>query len=360
MLIYRWARVGSLQGQQPSRLPGGDPRHHTRPAMRAEGRARTERLRQAHDGQKKRRRPRLDLLARGQAHRRQVVVRRLGVQRQTMRRWLAPDVAAGTPVSLAPPGSPAWRRGSPGLQAAPPLRRGARGYGGRPGWQSRTRRSPLGGARASRPSVKGRGPRPPTPPAAMPPFQAPGQAHRQHALPPPHLRPRRVGSQDARRVGFLTVRRQRLTARGVQPLGPGPHVVDGGDGDGAGEPRTGARFFLALPSLHAELGQRGLAAGAEACAARRPRLRLDPRGAHPAARLGLPATGRLVFWPPAGPERTPLERVWRDRKEAVAWLHFAPLEGHPDAVAERLRTSAHTTRHARTGSPALLEAIHAR
>jgi hypothetical protein len=61
-------------------------------------------------------------------------------------------------------------------------------------------------------------------------------AHLQQAIPPDYLRPIRVFSQDDSRFGFLTVRRPRLTARGVQPIGPRPHVCEWFYVDGAVEP----------------------------------------------------------------------------------------------------------------------------
>jgi hypothetical protein len=48
------------------------------------------------------------------------------------------------------------------------------------------------------------------------------------------------------------VRRRRLTADGVQPVGGVQHTCDWFDIDGAVAPTTGARFFLELPYLHAD------------------------------------------------------------------------------------------------------------
>ena len=63
-------------------------------------------------------------------------------------------------------------------------------------------------------------------------------------IPPANTRPVRVCSQDESRFGLLTIRRRRLTARGVPPVGSVQHVFEGGYVYGAGEPTTGARFFL--------------------------------------------------------------------------------------------------------------------
>jgi transposase len=168
-----------------------------------------------------------------------------------------------------------------------------------------------------------------------------------------------VFSQDESRFGLLTVRRRRLTAQGVQPIGPVPHVFEWFYLDGAVEPLTGERFFLELPYLNAEMFQLFLEAFAEAFPASLNLRLLDNRGAHTAERLLLPANVRLVFLPPYCPELNPSERVWRDLKDALAWLHFAHLEAHQDSVAELLRTYETPTLQTLTGYPYLVEAIHA-
>jgi hypothetical protein len=62
-------------------------------------------------------------------------------------------------------------------------------------------------------------------------------------MPPENTRPVRVLSQDERRVGWLPVRRRRLTARGVQPVGSVQRIVAWCSIDGAVAPTTGERFF---------------------------------------------------------------------------------------------------------------------
>jgi transposase len=173
------------------------------------------------------------------------------------------------------------------------------------------------------------------------------------------VRPIRVFSQDESRFGLLTIRRRRLTARGVQPSGPIQHVFEWFYVYGAVEPITGERFFLELPYLNAAMFQLFIDAFAEAFPSSLNLLLLDNSGAHTAERLILPANVRLVFLPPYCPELNPIARVWRDLKDALAWLHFAHLEGQQDYVAELLRTYEKATLHALTGYPYLVEAIHA-
>jgi transposase len=51
-------------------------------------------------------------------------------------------------------------------------------------------------------------------------------------------------------------------------------------------------------------------------------LLLDNSGAHTAQRLQWPENVRYVRLPPYCPELNPIERLWRDLKDDLAWLHF--------------------------------------
>jgi hypothetical protein len=83
-------------------------------------------------------------------------------------------------------------------------------------------------------------------------------------------------------------------------------------------PTTGERCFLERPSRHAESFPLFSDAFAQVFADRLTILLLDHRGAHPAQRLTIPATVRLVFFPPYGPALNPSARVWRDRNDDLA------------------------------------------
>ena len=88
-------------------------------------------------------------------------------------------------------------------------------------------------------------------------------------------------------------------------------------------------------------------------------LPLDNRGAHTAQRLTLPENVRFVFFPPYCPELNPIERVWRDLKDALAWLHFPHLDAQQDYRATLLGAYEAATLQALTGYTYLVEAIHA-
>jgi transposase len=168
-----------------------------------------------------------------------------------------------------------------------------------------------------------------------------------------------VFSQDESRVGLLTIRRRRLTARGVQPVGRVQHVFQWLYVYGAVEPTTGNRFFLELPYLNADNFQIFINLFAQTFPESLNLLLLDNSGAHTARRLTLPANVRLVFLPPYCPELNPIERVWRDLKDALAWLRFPTLEVQQDYLAHLLQGYEAATLQALTGYTYLMEAIHA-
>ena len=135
----------------------------------------------------------------------------------------------------------------------------------------------------------------------------------------------------------MTIRRRRLTARGVQPVGPVQHVFEWFYVFGAVEPTTGERFFLELPYLNADMFQLFVDAFAQAFPHSLNLLLLDNSGAHTAARLTLPENVRLLFLPPYCPELSPIERVWRDVKDHLAWQQVTDLEAQQDCLSILLR-----------------------
>jgi putative transposase len=168
-----------------------------------------------------------------------------------------------------------------------------------------------------------------------------------------------VFSQDDSRFGLLTVRRRRLTARGGQPVGSIQHVFEWFSVYGAVAPTTGERFFLELPCLKAENFQLFVEAFAQVFPDRLHLLLLDNSGVHTAQRLTLPENVRLVFLPPYCPELNPIERVWRDLKDDLAWQQFTDLEAQQDYVAALLQAYDAPTLPSLTGYAYVVEAINA-
>jgi hypothetical protein len=178
-------------------------------------------------------------------------------------------------------------------------------------------------------------------------------------MPPDNARPVRVCSQDASRFGLLTVRRRRLTACGVQPVGAVPHVCEWCYVYGAVEPTTGARFFLERPSLNADTCRLFIEAFAHAFPDSLNIRLLDNRGAHTAQRLQGPDHVRDVWLPPYDPELNPIERLGRDLQDDLAWRHFPNLDAKQLSVGDLQQAYEASALQALTGYPYLAEAINA-
>ena len=218
---------------------------------------RKQRLRREHDSHQKLRLQMLSLLASGQAHDRQEVAHLLGRHRHTIGRWLARYAARGLHAlweTYVPPGNPVSLAPAVLASLEPALRRpeGFASYEALRQWVRQTHGVEVTdqnarhlGARAL-PGQAQRGATAPhqKTPEALPAFQATCGARLQAVLPPANTRPVRGFSQDDSRVGLLTIRRRRLTARGGQPIGAIQHIFEWFYVYGAVEPTTGNRFFL--------------------------------------------------------------------------------------------------------------------
>ncbi len=169
----------------------------------------------------------------------------------------------------------------------------------------------------------------------------------------------RLFSQDEARCGLLTVRRRRLTARGVQPVGTVQHSFEWFYVYGAVAPSSGEHFFLELPYLNAENFQLFLNGLAAAFRDSLNLLLVDNSGAHKAKRLQIPENIRLVELPPYCPELNPIERLWRDLKDDLAWEQFADRAALQERVATLLRAYDAATLQSLTGYTYLVDALHA-
>jgi hypothetical protein len=88
-------------------------------------------------------------------------------------------------------------------------------------------------------------------------------------------------------------------------------------------------------------------------------LLLDNSGAHTAQQLLLPANVGLAFLPPYCPDLNPMERVWRDLQDALAWLHFTHLDAPHEYIAALLQAYEAATLQSLSSYAYLVEAIHA-
>lgn len=177
---------------------------------------------------------------------------------------------------------------------------------------------------------------------------------------PPTALPVEVWAMDESRFGLQTVRRRRLTLRGVKPIGRYQHAFDNFWVYGAVAPASGDGVFEAHPFLNAETFQGFLDRLAEERPATFNVLIVDNAPAHRAADLKLPSNIALIFQPPYAPEVNPCERVWLAVKDDLAWRTFTDIL----ALEEYLATLFSDYDSAAFGSliayPYILDAVHAR
>ncbi len=178
-------------------------------------------------------------------------------------------------------------------------------------------------------------------------------------IPDGEKRPIKVVSQDASRFGLLTVRRRRLTARGVQPVGTIQHVFEWFYLYGAIAPTTGEACVLELAYLNAPTFQVFLDEFARAFPNSLNLLVLDKSGGHTAKQLVIPDNVRLVWLPPYAPELNPIERVWRDLKDQCAWQQFSNVEAQQDYVADVLCGYTAPTLQSLTAYAYFVDAVNA-
>lgn len=181
----------------------------------------------------------------------------------------------------------------------------------------------------------------------------------QTAIPATNTRPIKVFAQDESRFGLRTVRRRRLTARGVQPVGLMQHDFQNFYVYGAVAPTSGDDFFLLLPQLNSTNFQVFIDGFAAAYPDTLNLVVLDNSRCHTAKGVCVPENVRFVFLPPYSPELNPIERFWRDLKDHLAWLQFTDLADQHDFVGALLRAYTPAAIQSLTGYTYFVEAVNA-
>src|SRR5215207_671760 len=161
--------------------------------------------------------------------------------------------------------------------------------------RSSTRRSIPSCAPASTPNSRSRVPATQKKAEAVAAFQRQATERLQAAIPATNTRPIRVFAQDESRFGLRTIRRRRLTARGVQPVGLMQHDFHNFYVYGAVAPTTGQDFFLELPELNSTNFQVFLDAFAATYADTLNLVVLDNSRCHTAKAVRVPDNVQLVF-----------------------------------------------------------------
>lgn len=173
-----------------------------------------------------------------------------------------------------------------------------------------------------------------------------------------HL-PVELWAMDESRFGLHTVRRRRITLRGIKPIGRYQHDFENFYIYGVVAPRTGDGYFQARLAFNTPQFQAFL----DDFAAARPDtfniLIVDNARAHHASTLTLPANLALLFQPAYAPELNPCERVWLALKDGLAWRCFDDLLALQDRLAERILAFDPTSFQSLIAYPYLTRALHA-
>jgi transposase len=181
----------------------------------------------------------------------------------------------------------------------------------------------------------------------------------QAIVPAQPSRPVKVWAFDESRFGLQTIRRRRITARGVKPVGRYHHRFENFYLYGSIAPHCGDGFLLGLPKLDQAHVQRFLDAFARARPDTLNVLLLDNARSHTAKTLRVPEHVILLFQPPYAPEVNPAERVWEDLKQDLAWECFDTLAALQDRIVDLVHAYDAATLQSLTSYPYLMHAINA-
>ncbi|EFO81990.1 Transposase [Oscillochloris trichoides DG-6] len=176
------------------------------------------------------------------------------------------------------------------------------------------------------------------------------------AVPTTNDRPLRRWSQDESRWGLMTLRRRRITVRGVKPVGRIQHQYANSWCFGCVAPATGESYFPILPKLDAATMQIFLDHFAVCHRDTFNLLVVDRSGAHTAKTLRIPEHIALLFLPARSPELNPIERVWEDVRKEMAWKRFAHLDCLEDELEAVLATYTTERLQSLSGYPYLVDA----
>ena len=173
------------------------------------------------------------------------------------------------------------------------------------------------------------------------------------------MRPVELWAYDETRLGLQTIRRRRITAPGIKPIGRFQHRFENFYLYGAIAPGSGDGYFLGLPMLNAEYVQVFLDEFARARPQTLNVLLLDNSRCHTASTLVVPTNVVLVFQPPYTPEVNPAERIWRQLKDELAWTCCTDLTALQARVVDLVQAWDAATLQTLTAYPFIMDAINA-
>jgi len=157
----------------------------------------------------------------------------------------------------------------------------------------------------------------------------------------------------------MPITRRRITLSGVKPIQQQRPAYQSYYLYGAVEPATGERFLLEREALDSDGFQDFLDGFAERFSESLNVLVLDNGQFHKAKKLTIPENVRLVFLPPYSPELNPVERLWQDVKDHVAFHLHENLSTLKQKVRSKLDSYTDEVVASLTGYEYLLDAASA-
>ena len=155
------------------------------------------------------------------------------------------------------------------------------------------------------------------------------------------------------------MQRRRITISGVRPVGSVPYGCGTFDVDGAIAPTTGESSLLELPHLNTVNVQIFLPALAGHYQETRTVVLRDNGRCHKAKALVTPPHVVGLFLPPSTPELNPIERLWQDIKDHLAWGLAASIEELEHQVEMILQRYSKVAMQSLTAYPYFVQPVHA-
>ncbi len=156
----------------------------------------------------------------------------------------------------------------------------------------------------------------------------------------------------------MPIRRHRITLPGVKPIQEAKPGYEYFYLYGAVEPETGQRFFTEHERLNSDCFQVFLDRFAKAFPYSHNILILDNGQFHKAKKLSVPSNVGLTFLPPYSPELNPVERLWQDLKDQLAFDFYEHLSSLRQETRTALRNYTDQGVASLTGYDYLLEATN--
>jgi transposase len=169
----------------------------------------------------------------------------------------------------------------------------------------------------------------------------------------------RIFGPDESRLGLLPVQRRRSTVSGVKPVGLVPDPLESCYVYGAGEPVTGESFCLEVPQLHPVTFQIFLNEFTPHDPETLKIVLMDNGSCHTAKSLVLPEHLVCRFLPPYSPERNPIERLWQEVKQQVAWVWASAIDASEHHVDRLINHYSNAAIRSLTSYPYFVQAVHA-